>query len=147
MHSMIETEHLLFHPSPIHGLGGFAITDIKQGTQLIEYVGEHISIAESIERCSKGNQCIFGLSEREHLDGNVPWNPARYINHSCRPNAEARLIDGHIWLVAIRDIRPGEEITFDYGYDMEDYRAHPCSCGAPDCLGYIVAEEFRGVIR
>jgi uncharacterized protein len=140
---MIESEHLIFQQSPIHGMGGFAKVCLKEGARIIEYVGEHITIAESIERCRQGNYCIFGLTEEEHLDGNVDWNPARFINHSCAPNSEARLIEGRIWLIALREIKEGEEITFDYGYDLEDFRAHPCSCGAAGCAGYIVAEELR----
>jgi SET domain-containing protein len=49
--------------------------------------------------------------------------------------------------VAWRDIRAGEEITFNYGYDLEDYREHPCRCGAADCAGYIVAEDFFGHVK
>jgi hypothetical protein len=82
------------------------------------------------------------LSEEEHLDGNVDWNPARFINHSCDPNCEAMLEGGRIWLVARRNIEAGEEMTFNYGFDLEDYRNYPCRCKAPNCVGYIVAEEF-----
>ena len=57
------------------------------------------------------------------------------------------MIDGRIWIVAGRDIRAGEEITFNYGYDIESYREHPCHCGAPQCVGYIVAEEFFEDVR
>ncbi len=81
------------------------------------------------------------------MDGNVDWNPARFLNHSCEPNCEARFIDGRIWLVAIRDVRAREELTFNYGYDLEDYREHPCRCGAASCAGYIVAEEFFEHVR
>ncbi len=144
---MTETENLIFRPSPIHGLGGFAKKGLRQGARVVEYVGERVTVAESIERCRQGNQCIFRLTEETHLDGNVDWNPARFINHSCSPNCEAVLIAGRIWLVALRDIQPGEEVTFDYGYDLEDFRVYPCSCGAPDCAGYIVAEELRAGIR
>jgi hypothetical protein len=77
----------------------------------------------------------------------VDWNPARFLNHSCAPNCEAQFADGRIWLVAIRDIRAGEELTFNYGYDLTDYREHPCRCGAVSCVGYIVAEEFFEHVR
>ena len=77
----------------------------------------------------------------------VDDNPARYLNHSCQPNCEARLIRGGIWMVALRDIPAGEELTFNYGYDLTDWRSHPCRCGAADCVGYMVAEEFFPQIR
>ncbi|HZV33351.1 MAG TPA: SET domain-containing protein-lysine N-methyltransferase, partial [Verrucomicrobiae bacterium] len=63
-------------------------------------------------------------------------------NHSCSPNAEARADGERIWIVALRDVRTGEEITFNYNYDLQDYQEHPCACGAANCVGYIVAEEF-----
>ena len=63
------------------------------------------------------------------------------------PNTEARCREGRIWIEAIRDIRAGEEITFNYGYDLEDYREHPCHCGAERCVGYMVAEELFEYVR
>ncbi len=147
MAAVSETAHLIFKPSPIHGTGGFARSDLACGTRVIEYVGRRISKHESIERCRGGNEYVFSVDEETDLDGNVEWNPARFLNHSCAPNCEAELIDGKIWIVALRDIRAGEEVTFDYGYDLEDYRAHPCACGAPECVGYIVAGELRNLVR
>jgi hypothetical protein len=138
----LETELLVFKGSPIHGRGGFAKTPIGRGTRVIEYIGERISKSESLRRCEQNNEFIFTLSEELDLDGNVAWNPARLLNHSCAPNCEAELEDDHIWIVATRDIQTGEEITFNYGYDLVDYRDYLCRCGAPDCVGYIVAEEF-----
>jgi len=128
--------------STIHGTGGFARKDIFVGAHLIEYVGEKITKAESQKRCEADNGYIFTLDEEHDLDGNVPWNPARFINHSCAPNCEAELDDGRIWIIALRDIETGEELSFNYGYDLEDYREQPCRCGAVECVGYIVAEEF-----
>jgi SET domain-containing protein len=131
-----------FRPSSIHGTGGFARADIPSGTRVIEYVGELITKQESLARCERSNEYIFAIDDQHDLDGNVDWNPARFLNHSCEPNCEAQFLEGRIWLVAIRDIRAGEELTFNYSYDLEDYREHPCRCGAKTCVGYIVAEEF-----
>ena len=131
-----------FRPSAIHGVGGFAKADIAAGTRVIEYVGEKITKAESLRRCESANAYIFSLDDTHDLDGNVPWNPARFLNHSCDPNCEAEPDGGRVWIVARRGIRAGEEITFNYGYDLQDYREHPCRCGAADCVGYIVATEF-----
>ena len=133
--------------SGIEGRGGFAAARIKKGDYLIEYIGERISKEESARRCSIGNNYIFYISKKFDLDGSVEENIARFINHSCAPNAEAELDNGRIWIVALRDIAPGEEITFNYGYDLEDYRDHPCSCGAPNCVGFILAEEYWDALQ
>jgi uncharacterized protein len=138
-----ETDNVMIKPSPIHGLGGFAKRDLAPGTRVIEYVGERITPTESIERCRHGEEYIFRLSGEVHLDGNVAWNPARYLNHSCTPNCEAEFINGKIWIVAKRAIKAGEELTFDYGHDLENFRDHPCHCGSLACCGYILAQEFR----
>lgn len=137
--------------SSIHNLGMFATRRIPKGTRIIEYLGEKITKAESNRRAiawqekAKGNGeglvYIFDLNKRYDLDGNVPNNPAKYINHSCAPNCEAVNIRGHIWIIALRDIEPGEELSFDYGYDIEHFLDHPCRCGAPQCVGYIVSQS------
>ncbi|MGO8931463.1 MAG: SET domain-containing protein [Limisphaerales bacterium] len=137
-----ETELVVFKSSPIHGTGGFAKTPISKATRILEYVGERISKGESLRRCEANNAYIFGLNDEQDLDGNVAWNPARFLNHSCAPNCEAEKDDDRIWIVATRDIQAGEEITFNYGYDLAAYRDYPCRCGSPQCVGYIVAEEF-----
>jgi SET domain-containing protein len=142
-----ETDLVVFKGSTIHGLGGFAKTAISNGMRIFEYVGERISKGESLRRCAQNNEFIFSLNDEQDLDGNVAWNPARFLNHSCAPNCEAELADGHIWIVATRDIEAGEEITFNYGYDLVDYREYPCRCGSPNCVGYIVAEEFFEHVR
>lgn len=123
-------------------MGGFALRKIKNGEPVIEYTGEKISKAESLRRCEAENPYIFQIDDEFDLDGNVGWNPAKFINHSCAPNCEAQFFDDMIWIMAKRDIEPGEEITFNYSYDLEDYKEHPCKCGAANCVGYIVAEEF-----
>jgi uncharacterized protein len=145
--TVAETELLVFKSSPIHGMGGFARVDIPAGARVIEYVGEKITKQESLARCEQNNEYIFALDDEHDLDGQVSWNPARFLNHSCEPNCEARLEGGCIWVVAIREIRAGEELTFNYGYDLADYAEHPCGCGAPGCVGYIVAEEFFDHVR
>ncbi len=141
------TELIRFGPSAIHGIGGFARKVIPAGTPVIEYVGERIDKKESLRRCEAGNPFVFSLDEQWDLDGSVGWNPARFLNHSCEPNCEAELRNGRIWIVARRDISPGEELTFNYGFDLVDYREHPCRCGAPGCVGYMVAEEFFEMVR
>jgi SET domain-containing protein len=141
------TESFIIAPSSIHGRGGFARVPLATGARIVEYVGEKIDKTESARRCQAQNHSILGLDEESDLDGGVEWNPARYLNHSCDPNCEAICDQGRIWLVARRDILPGEELTFNYGYDLEAYREHPCHCGAVTCPGFIVAEEFFSHLR
>ena len=142
MDSILDTEPVVFRGSAIHGTGGFAKTVIRKGAQIIEYVGERISKAESLCRCEQNNAYIFTLNDQQDLDGNVAWNPARFINHSCAPNCEAEKDDDRIWIIATRDIQAGEEITFNYGYDLESYKDYPCCCGSLNCVGFMVGEEY-----
>ena len=131
-----------FKDSGIHGMGGFALCRIRKGTPLIEYVGERITKTEAAVRCEANNPFIFSLNDEVDVDGDVSWNAAKYLNHSCEPNAEAEIFGDQIWIMAIRDVRAGEEITFNYSYDLENYEDHPCRCGAEGCVGYMVAEEY-----
>lgn len=136
-----------FRDSPIHGRGGFARVPIKSGAKIIEYLGRRIDKQESLRQCELDNPYIFSISHEFDLDGNVPTNPARWLNHSCAPNAEAQIEGERVWIVALRDVAAGEEITFNYNYDLQDYREHPCRCGALGCVGYILAEEFFETAR
>lgn len=142
-----DTDWLRFQPSAIHGLGGFARRIIPPGTRVIEYLGEKIDKQESLRRCELNNEFIFTLDETHDLDGSVDWNPARLINHSCSPNCEAEVDQGRIWIATIREIAVGEEVTFNYGFDLVDYRQYACHCGAPECVGYVVAAEFHDHVR
>lgn len=137
--------------SVIHGQGVYATSGIAKGARIIEYVGEKIGKAESERRCNEQLESsaksggaavyVFTLDDRYDIDGNVPWNTARLINHSCEPNCEAWIEESRIFLYASRDIAAGEELTFDYGFDIECYLDHPCRCGSKGCMGYIVSRD------
>ena len=143
--------------SGVHGYGLFVRDFIPEGARIIEYVGERITKAEAERREEKrlarlaagedGCVYVFELNQRHDIDGNVPWNPARRINHSCAPNCETQNIHGHIWVVALRDLAPGEELNYDYGFDYSEWRDHPCRCGAAGCVGYIVKSSQRWRVR
>lgn len=139
--------------SRIHGEGVFSARAIPAKTRIIQYVGERITKAvaqrrseEQVEK-SKGTSCgavyIFESTLRHDIDGNVPWNPARLINHSCEPNCCAENIRGRIWISSIKAISAGVELSYDYGYDLDHYLEHPCRCGSPSCVGYIVGKQYR----
>jgi SET domain-containing protein len=137
--------------SSIHNRGIFAKHDIPNDTPIIEYVGEKITKAESRRRGdalmekSKKTGCaavyVFTLNKRYDIDGGKGRNPARYINHSCAPNCEAYIIRGRIWIYSLRDIKAGEELTYNYGFDADTWDDHPCRCGSKRCIGYIVEEK------
>jgi len=139
--------------SEIHGKGIFAKKDIPKGTKIIKYVGKRVSrkegnkIAEEQYNKSKemgsGAVYIFELNKKEDIDGNVSWNIARHINHSCEPNCKYNIIDNHIWVISIRDIKKGEELNYDYGYDLVEYKNHPCKCNSKNCPGYIIGKRYR----
>lgn len=143
--------------SPIHYRGVYASCPIPAKTRIIEYLGEPISKEESEERSieqdelaeitGEGAVYLFTLDEHWDLDGNLPWNMARLINHSCSPNCEAWIEDFRIFIYSLRDIKEGEELTFDYGFSIENYEDHPCRCGSKDCVGYIVSQEVRDQLR
>lgn len=137
--------------SRIHGRGVYATEDIPSGEKIIEYVGELIDKKESERRAlaqhakalESGDAAvyIFTLTEKLDIDGDVPWNTARLINHSCDPNCEAWIHGKRIFIHALRNITAGEELTFDYAFDVECYEDHPCLCGRDGCVGYIVSRE------
>ncbi|MBC8189317.1 MAG: SET domain-containing protein-lysine N-methyltransferase [Puniceicoccaceae bacterium] len=143
--------------SKIHGRGLYATADIKVETQIIQYVGEKITKEESTKRAleweeqaretGEGLVYIFELDDTYDIDGRLGENPARYMNHSCDGNCEAINYDGEIWIVARKDIKKGEELVYDYGYDMEHFLDHPCLCGADNCIGYIVREDQRKKVK
>jgi hypothetical protein len=137
--------------SGIHGLGVYAARAIRKGRRVIEYTGERISHEEADRRFGDDEAMdwhhtfLFTVNRRTVIDGSRGGNEARFINHSCEPNCEAWNIGGRIWIVALSDISPGEELTYDYNYEREEgeddaaaARRYPCRCGAPSCRGTIV---------
>jgi hypothetical protein len=145
-----DSQYIEVGHSRIHNKGVFAKKAIPRGTRIIEYVGERVSKKEATRRADvqlqksdsqNGAVYIFEINKRYDLDGNVPYNTARFINHSCDPNCETENDEGRIWVLAHRDIEKGEELTYNYGYDADNFRDHPCRCGSAQCVGYIVDER------
>jgi SET domain-containing protein len=99
----------------VTGLGLFATKPIKRGAYIATYRGRCITTEESDRREARGAKYMFALNKRWVIDGSPRWNMARYINHSCRPNAKPVGRRGRIVIVALRRIEPDEEITYDYG--------------------------------
>jgi SET domain-containing protein len=141
--------------SGIHGLGAFAVQDIPKGTKIIEYAGERINNAEADRRydddsMKEHHTFLFILSNRTCVDAAFEGNEARFINHSCDPNAETSVDRSRIWISAVKKIPAGTEITYDYMYDDDpaytekDYEFYRCECGSPKCRGTIVdTKKFK----
>ena len=135
-----------------HGRGVFATARIPAGTRIVEYTGELISEAEGERRyptAAHGREepehtYLLTLDERRLIDANVGGNAARFINHSCEPNCEPIAFGDHMWIVAIRDILPGEELGYDYAIELDEphtprrKRRFPCACGARRCRGSLL---------
>ena len=133
--------------SGINNLGLFAKSDINKGEKVIEYRGRkftHKQVEENDRFDNSKAIYLFTLNERYVLDGDTKTNTAKYINHSCDPNCEVDIIKGKIWIIAIKDIKKGDELSYDYGFGYDaDFRQFPCKCGSKNCCGYIVRDDQR----
>jgi len=131
-------------PSSIHGTGLFAQEARLRGETLCRYQGP---VTDRPPPPIGGMTFALEVGPGRWIDGSGPANEARHANHSCEPSAEARLEGEEVALVALRDIRPGDEITLDYGFGLADALGHPCRCGAAGCVGRIVAAPLRPLLR
>jgi SET domain-containing protein len=122
--------------SPIHGRGCFATIRFRRRRTIAEYTGERITNAEAERRGHRRVLRISGLDARWSIDGSVGGNGTHYINHSCTPNSFLQTFGRRLLVLALRDIRPGEEITVDYVSSMHSDQKR-CTCGAPNCRGRI----------
>lgn len=112
------------------GLGLFAQEPIKKGELIIEYIGNILSKEES--DAVKSNQYLFEVTRNKTIDGSVRWNTARYCNHSCDGNAESEIKKARVFMRAVKNIKEGEEIVYDYGEDFvkEFIGGKGCRCSA-----------------
>ena len=124
--------------SNIHGMGCFAAAPIDAETSIIEYTGELIDHTEAVRRAdrtySKHSEYVLHIDGDVYVDG-IAGSAARYENHSCEPNCYLWAEGNRVFIRSLKPIQIGEEITYDYMYDVE-YR-EPCACNAPTCRGYI----------
>ena len=85
---------------------------------------------------------VFELNKRYDIDGDVDYNFAKFINHSCNPNCEVDIIDNEIWISSIKRIKKGDELFYNYGYPFDtDFVDHICKCGSRNCVGYILSDN------
>jgi uncharacterized protein len=120
--------------SAISGWGVYAAQPIAKDTRIVEYKGVLISQAEGWRReqryLPRHRIWIFNIDERWARDAAFGGNIARYINHACRPNCYVEIVGRSIWIIASRQLRKGEELTYDYNTDGE--AQIPCRC-RPRC--------------
>jgi uncharacterized protein len=138
--------------SKIHGRGVYAVLPIKKGMRIMEYLGQRISHAEADARYEKkgeddGHTFLFIASNRTVIDAGVDGNDARFINHSCNPNCETVIENSRVFIDAIRNIKPGEELGYDYQLTWEstddpaELALYACRCGAKKCRGTMLDKE------
>lgn len=147
--------------SVIHGNGVFATQPIRKGEEIVEYKGKLITHAQADAQyhgdLESGHTFLFTLNDQWIINGNEGGNIARWINHSCAPNAVA-FVHEHdggdprkdkVIIEALHDIAPGEEVTYDYGFEFDvPYTARlkkiwACHCGSPNCIGTMLKPKKR----
>jgi SET domain-containing protein len=152
---------ILRRNSPIHGNGVFAVRDIPKGTTIVEYRGKRLTHAEADRRfgneVDSGHTFLFTLNDEYLVDGGDGGNIARWINHSCSPNCQAWLIEhaggdrrrDRIVIEARRNIRSGDELTYDYGIILQERQTErlkklwACRCGARRCTGTLLQPKKK----
>ena len=139
---------ILIRNSKVHGRGIVAARNLKAGERIIEYKGERITWKEADRRPPSDpddphHTFFFSLSDgKTVIDAAVGGNAARWINHSCDPNCETEESDdGRVFIQAVRDIKRGEELNYDYGLVIEERltptlkKQYECRCGSASCRG------------
>ena len=140
--------------SGVHGKGVYAIAPIAEGERIIEYKGERISWETALDRHphdpnDPNHTFYFSLEDGDVLDAKYGGNRSRWINHACEPNCEAREQDGRVFIHALRDIQPGEELFYDYGLVIDGRQTKKlkkefaCYCGSPNCRGTMLAPKGK----
>jgi SET domain-containing protein len=125
--------------SRIHGRGVFANKPIRKGRKIIEYTGKRMSWEDAPNDPDNPHTFNFGLENGKVINPEIDGNEARWINHSCDPNCEAIEEDDRIFIYALRDIRPGEELFYDYALELDEpitkelAREFACDCGSSKC--------------
>ena len=138
--------------SGVHGKGVYALRPITRGETVIEYTGEMISWDEALRRHphdpdDPDHTFFFHIDERHVIDAKVGGNAARWINHACEPNCVADDDGQRVFIKALRRIRPGEELFYDYGLVIDERytpklkKQFACRCGAPQCRGTMLAPK------
>jgi len=132
--------------SSVHGRGVFATKSIAKGKRIIEYVGKRMPWEKASAESDGPHTFLFGLEDDDKvINAGIGGNESRWINHSCAPNCEAIEENGRIFIYALRNIRPGEELSYDYALEVDEpltpdvKKEHACHCRASGCRGSLLA--------
>jgi SET domain-containing protein len=136
---------LVIRPSRIHAAGVFATASIRKGSRVVEYTGPRLS-PEEANRLYEGasRTYLYGMEDgKTIIDGE---GMGAFLNHSCDPNCEVDEVKNRVWIIALRNIQPGEELLWDYSlYDDDD--PAPCHCGSLKCRGTMYSREWMAKLR
>ena len=136
---------LVIRSSPVHGAGCYTLDPIRKGARVAEYDGPRLSKRDAdIRYAERQVTYLFGVGERNVvIDG---FGMAMFLNHHCEPNCQTEESeDERVYVLALRNIAPGEELTYEYHLYDSDEQDQPCFCGAASCRGtmFSVAEVRR----
>ena len=146
------TRRLAVRASGIHGKGVYATRTSRKGTRIIEYTGEHLpwKEAKNLPAHDPENPChtfLFSLDNGDVINAGVGGNESRWINHSCDPNCETYEEGDRIFIYALRTIRPGGELFYDYKIVPAERRTKrlekefACFCGSANCRGTMLGPK------
>ena len=147
-----DTRRIQVRKSGVHGKGVFALRPIARGERIIEYKGEIISWPEALRRHphdahDPNHTFYFHIDDKHVIDAKVGGNAARWINHACEPNCEADETEGRVFIQALNDVQPGEELFYDYGLVIDERHSaklkkqYECRCGASQCRRTMLAPK------
>lgn len=131
---------LILRSSPVHGCGCYTLDPIRSGARVAEYDGPRMTKAEADERYAERDiTYLFGVQDRDTvIDG---FGTAMFINHCCEPNCQTEEDEeGHVYILALRNIAAGEELTYEYHLYDSDEDDQPCYCGTDACRGTMFSE-------
>jgi SET domain-containing protein len=146
-----DARRIQVRKSGVHGKGVYALKPIAAGERIIEYVGQVISWKEALERHphdpkDPNHTFYFHVDDERVIDAKVGGNASRWINHACDPNCHAEQTpEGRVFIEALRDLLPGEELFYDYGlviderYTAKLKKEYECRCGSPNCRHTMLA--------
>jgi SET domain-containing protein len=147
-----STTRLKVARSPVHGRGVFAAQSFRKGARIIEYTGRRVWWSAIPKELEDPRMYFFAIGDGKRvIDPSVGGNEARFINHSCNPNCEVRERSARIFIHARRNIKAGEELSYDYNLAIDDdvprtkaiENEAPCRCRSKNCRGTLLAREER----